>query len=270
VSKPEDPVDDSGPAPADDPQMVAALQRGLEMLRCFHPQDQALGNQELAQRSGLPNSTVSRLTYTLSALGYLNYLEDIGKYRIAVPVLGLGNAYLGSIRAREVARPLMREVARFAGRGSLVGLGACDGHKMVYVACARGTGPVSLQLDVGSRISLSRSSLGKAYLAAASEAERAALMERLRAETDPRDWPRTEDGLLRAIEEIQTLGFCMTIGEWQPDVSSVGVPLPPRPGSSDPLLSCSCGAPSFLLTRDLLKNEIGPRLVEIARACAAN
>ena len=76
--------------PPGDRQFVTALQRALDILLCFRPTDSALGNQGLAERSALPNSTVSRLTYTLSKLGYLAYLEEIGKYRMGVPVLGLG------------------------------------------------------------------------------------------------------------------------------------------------------------------------------------
>ncbi|HRN98968.1 MAG TPA: helix-turn-helix domain-containing protein, partial [Flavobacterium sp.] len=75
------------------------------------PADTALGNQELAERSGLPNSTVSRLTYTLSKLGYLVYLEETGKYRMGVPVLGLGYACLSGLKVREVAQPYLDALA---------------------------------------------------------------------------------------------------------------------------------------------------------------
>lgn len=38
-----------------DRQFITALARGLELLRCFTPKHQHLGNQELAQMTGLPN-----------------------------------------------------------------------------------------------------------------------------------------------------------------------------------------------------------------------
>ncbi|HYM36238.1 MAG TPA: helix-turn-helix domain-containing protein, partial [Steroidobacteraceae bacterium] len=47
-----------------DRQFVAALARGLAILRCFRLGDRYLGNQEIAKRAGLPKPTVSRLTYT--------------------------------------------------------------------------------------------------------------------------------------------------------------------------------------------------------------
>lgn len=253
---------------ADDASPAAPLRRGLELLRCFRPNDGALGNQELAQRTGLPNSSVSRLTYTLSRLGYLTYLEDIGKYRLGLAAFGLGRACLAGVRAREAALPSLREAARAIGVG-VVSLGGRDGLKMTCLACAHGTGAVSLQLDVGSRLSLSRSAMGRAWLAGAAPDERAALLERIRADVDPRRWPRLEDGVLRAVDEVETQGFCLSVGEWAPDVSAVGVPLRPASGVGDPLLAVSYGGPSFMVSRDVLKNDVGPRLVALARAVSA-
>ncbi|MCG8272118.1 IclR family transcriptional regulator [Aquamicrobium sp. NLF2-7] len=247
-----------------DRQFVTALQRGLDILRCFRPTDGALGNQELAQRCGLPNSTVSRLTYTLSKLGYLVYLEDIGKYRVGVPVLGLGYACLSGLKVREVAQPYLDELAQHAGNGLLVAMGGRDQFSMIYVACARSEGIVSLQLNVGSRISLARSSMGRAYLAATAPQEREAILRGIEARTDKERWPQLQSEILRAIEEINMRGFCLNSGEWQADVNSVGVPLAPLHGSG-PVLALNCGGPAYLLPRERLENDIGPRMVEAVR-----
>src|SRR5262245_9764394 len=75
-----------------DPRFNTALARGLDILRSFRQGEAYLGNAELAQRTGVPKATVSRLTFTLAELGYLKYLEDIGKYELAPGVLSLGFA----------------------------------------------------------------------------------------------------------------------------------------------------------------------------------
>ena len=56
-----------------DRNFVTALARGLEILRCFGPSDEYLGNAELAKRTSIPRPTVSRMTATLTQLGYLRY-----------------------------------------------------------------------------------------------------------------------------------------------------------------------------------------------------
>ena len=43
-----------------DRQFITALARGLELLRCFSPKHQHLGNQELSQMTGLPKPTITR------------------------------------------------------------------------------------------------------------------------------------------------------------------------------------------------------------------
>ncbi|MCZ7655075.1 MAG: helix-turn-helix domain-containing protein [Rhodocyclaceae bacterium] len=72
---------------AKDRQFVPALARGLDILRAFTPRHPVLGNNEIAQRAHLPKPTVTRLTYTLTQLGYLNYSPESGQYSLSVGVL---------------------------------------------------------------------------------------------------------------------------------------------------------------------------------------
>ncbi|MFC7607994.1 helix-turn-helix domain-containing protein [Teichococcus aestuarii] len=88
-----------------DRDFVTALARGLEVLGCFRRGESLLGNQEIAARCGLPRSTVSRLTHTLTQLGYLHYVPELGRYRLGTAVLALGSAMLGGLDIRRVARP---------------------------------------------------------------------------------------------------------------------------------------------------------------------
>src|SRR5690606_34923895 len=72
---------------SNDDQFVSALARGLKLLRCFEPGQAFLGNQELAERTGFSKATVSRLTYTLVRLGYLNYHPEKYRYSLGSAVL---------------------------------------------------------------------------------------------------------------------------------------------------------------------------------------
>jgi DNA-binding IclR family transcriptional regulator len=114
-----------------DRQFVTALHRGLEVLRAFRPTDSiGLGNREIAERTGLPNSTISRLTYTLLKLGYLVYDETTGRYRVGVPVLSLGYASLGGSWLRDIVQPRMQALADECGDGVLVARGGRDDMSM--------------------------------------------------------------------------------------------------------------------------------------------
>src|SRR5258705_8961969 len=92
---------------ASDRHFVTALARGLEVLACFRKGETLLGNQEIAARCGLPKSTVSRLTSTLTKLGYLHYGESAGKYRLGIALLALGTRMLGPLDLRPIAPPFL-------------------------------------------------------------------------------------------------------------------------------------------------------------------
>jgi DNA-binding IclR family transcriptional regulator len=246
--------------PRDERKFVTALARGLEVLRAFRPSDGVLGNQEIAARTGLPKPTVSRITYTLTELGYLTHLERLGKYQLAPTALSLGYAALANLGIREVARPHMQALADLAGAS--VALGSRDRLSMLYVAHCRSAAAVTLQLELGSRIPLATTAMGRAYLAALSEAERAPLLAAL-AERHGPDWPAIEAGIDQAVTDYAKRGFVLSVGSWQPDVNAVGTAIRPADGSG--LFAFNCGAPAYLISRRRLETEIGPRLVAMVR-----
>ena len=74
-----------------DRRFATTLARGLSVLSSFRVSDDGLGNADIATRTGLPKSTVSRLTYTLQALGYLTHAGKGDRYRPGTALLALGN-----------------------------------------------------------------------------------------------------------------------------------------------------------------------------------
>lgn len=244
----------------DDRHFVTALARGLEVLSAFKPGETLLANHEIAARCGLPRSTVSRLTYTLTKLGYLHFVEEAGKYRQGTQLLALGSVALGGLSVRQIARTAMRELATFSD--GTVGLAVRDRLSMRYVECLRGAAAISLNIDVGSRMSMARSSMGRAYVAALEPAEREALYGEL-SEVDPLAWPKLHAGLERAREDHRTLGCCCSFGDWQETVSAIAVGFRPG-GGLDPMV-VNCGAPTVITSPDFLLNDVRPRLIALAR-----
>lgn len=243
-----------------DRQFVIALARGLDILRAFTPQDGLLGNQEIAARTGLPRPTISRLTHTLTRLGYLKHSERLGKYQLGTAVLSLGYAVLANIGLRQVARPFMQELADYANAS--VSLGSRDRLNMVYIEHCRAIGTVTLRLDLGSRIPIATTAIGRALLAALPEGERDYLMQHI-ARREAANWPRVRAGIERAVDDYRTKGFVMSAGDWQSDVHAVGVPMIAPDGSG--IVAFNCGGPSFLFDRKRLTADLGPRLVNLVR-----
>lgn len=240
-----------------DRQFVTALARGLELLRCFTPRESLLGNQELAKKTGLPKPTVSRLTHTLTRLGYLRHLPHSGKYQLEVGVMSFGYAMLSNLSIRALARPLMEEMAGYAK--AAVAMAARDRLSMVYLDVVHGEANLTMRRQVGSHLSLHRSAIGRACLAAMPEDEREFILGHIR-KRHPEDWPEVRKGLERAFRDYADYGFCLSLGDWQRDVNAVGVALHHE---SHGLLAFNCGGPSFHLKREKLEDDIGPRLLHM-------
>ncbi len=244
-----------------DRHFVEALARGLELLACFRQRDGLLGNQELARRCGLAKSTVSRLTYTLTKLGYLIHVEEEGKYALGSATLSLASAMLGRLDIRKLARPLMQDLAEFSG--CLISLASRDRLSMVYVEVARSSEvAVTISLDTGSRIQIANTAAGRAFLTAIPKAQREEILEEIQEVADPRCWPVVDKGMAQALRDIQSLGVCCSFGDWQKDINAIAVPI--RPGGNLPPMVISCGGPAYSISPDFLLEKVRPRLIAMA------
>src|SRR3954451_3087721 len=245
---------------ATDRSFVVALARGLDVLRAFRPNDGLLGNQEIAARTNLPKPTISRLTYTLTKLGYLTQVPRFEKYQLAPAAMALGYAALANLGVRHLSEPFREEVMRETG--GAVAVGARDRLSMIYVGQSRNGLALGVQLDVGSRIPIATTAMGRAYIWALPDEERATLLRELKDHYGSR-WSRMRDGIEQSGEMIERLGFALSVGEWQDDVHAAGVALSLNDGTGP--YAFNCGAPAFRFTEDRLRSDIGPRLVAMVR-----
>ena len=245
---------------ATDRNFVVALSRGLEVLRAFRPKDGLLGNQEIAARTNLPKPTVSRLTYTLTKLGYLTQVPRFEKYQLAPAAMSLGYAALANLGVQHLSESFREEVMRETG--GAVAVGARDRLNMIYFGQSRHGLTLGVQLDVGSSVPIATTAIGRAYIWALPDDERVQLLRELREHYGSR-WPRVRDGIERAGELVAKRGFAISVGEWQDDVHAAGVALTLNDGTGP--YAFNCGAPSFRFTEDRLLNDIGPRLVAMVK-----
>ena len=241
-------------------KFVSALARGLDVLRAFQPGSGPLGNHEIAQFTGLPKPTVSRLTYTLTQIGYLNHIPRLGKYELGTPVLALGYAVLSNMQVRQLAHSRMQELADYADAS--VALAVRDRLSMLYVHNCVGHSTLALRIEIGSRVPIAMTSLGRAMLAVLPNAERDYLMDGIKARCKD-DWSGLKRRIEGCIRQVHKRGFCLVDGDWRSHVRAVGVPLI-FPNNSG-IMAINCAGPSVKITVDQLEQDLGPRLVHLAR-----
>src|SRR5262245_15599116 len=239
--------------------VTQTVARGLELLRAFGCDARPLSNRAIAERTGLPKATVSRLTRTLVDLGYLTRVASSGYYQLGSAVVGIGNAYLANCAVARAARPLMQE---FAARHDVsVGLAVPDRLQMMYVIWCRSPKTLTLRLTAGSTLPIERTALGKAYLWALPTAERRDLLARLRKASEER-WSDIMQGIERAFADLDRNGFCIALAEFQRDTFGVAAPLVLDDGQT--ILSLSAGAARIGVSEAVLRRTVAPDLIETA------
>lgn len=243
-----------------DRQFSMNLARGLEVLRAFTPADPMLGNREIADRTGLPKPTVSRLTYTLTLLGYLTRDTGLQKYRLGSGVLSLGHPLLANLQVRQLARPLMERLARRTG--CTVNLGLRDRGHVVYIDSVRADTSNQYLPDIGSTRPLLATAIGRALVLQCPPGERAAILNWLKVHHRA-----TFDAHKAAWEADQKLfgahGYCHSRGDWQKGVHAIGAPVrvPPR----DIPVAMNCTLASTRIPKDRMARDVAPELLDAVR-----
>lgn len=244
--------------------VVTPLVRALVLISAFAPHERWLGNGQLAQRTGLPPSTVTRIAQSLVQLGYLLYDGAERKYRLSPAVLGLGYAAIAHSAIQGLAGEYMAAYAR--EHKAHVCLAVRDRLDLVVLECRRSlASPVTLPLHVGMRVGMALSPMGWALLAALPELERSYLLENVERRV-VKDWPRLRRRVAEGIAQVCEKGYCTAVGEWEPDLGIVATPVLLE-GTSPFVLAC-IGA-SQGMTRARVERELGPRLLAMGRALQA-
>ncbi|MBF8268746.1 MAG: hypothetical protein HW386_455 [Gammaproteobacteria bacterium] len=248
------------PSQEQDRKFITALARGLEVLRAFQSRVGPMSNKELSEAIGVPKPTITRLTYTLMQLGYLRQTGRNGKYVLGPGVLSLGYPLLSGSRIRHVAHDHMAELAKHGG--CTVALASRDQHSMVFIDEYCGNTATTLRVDVGARIEMAKSAIGRAYMAGIPDAERELLFTEL-SKVYQDEWPDLQARILNAIQQVRERGFCLVDREWRKSTRTVAAPLIAPDGST--VMAMSCGGPTFSVSLESLEQDLGPRLVHICQ-----
>lgn len=193
----------------DAPKPIEALARGLRVLEALSRTTGSMGNGQIARATGLPPSTVSRLTDSLVQLGYLRVDSESGAYRLTPKNLRLGYPILDNLplggraeRALEALHAATRMTAAIAIRDDL---------HMTFVSVALSRRPGAVPLAVGGRLPLATSAAGIAFLNSMPEPDRSRLATRVRRDLERRGLAITtlDEHLIQPADEA-----IVSLGNW--------------------------------------------------------
>ena len=241
---------------------LASVDRALALLDALAELPSGARVGELAQRTSINQSTVSRLLGTLMARGFVDRDDATARYRLGLRLVAYADAVLAGLDVRTIARPhLERLVAQTGETATLSVPGDTQPFTIDFVPSPS---------NVASRGELGRPSVthatvtGKLLLAFGPLA-----LERIGPEPYERYTPRTlttQAELAREIERERGEGVAYGREEREPGLNAVGAAVLGREHTLEAMLSIQ-GPASRLHVRRM--PALGPVLKEAAEAVGA-
>lgn len=233
----------------------------LALIELMSVQEQPLRLQELAQRSGLPPSTVHRFLSTLQSTGYAAQNEDDGRYFLTFKLCALAENIQRSQSMAHIALPYLRQLTEKFGESANL----CVESNLTVMYSEVVPGPQKTLISqhyIGHVAPMHCTGAGKLLLTNLSAQQLDRFIERKGL---PRLTARTltsKTGLQKELDEIRENGYALDNEECEIGVRCVAAPVYDYRGQVVAGLSVS--GPSLRMTDAHIRRHL-PFLLEKAR-----
>jgi IclR family acetate operon transcriptional repressor len=231
------------------------VQRAFSVLDALAEADAPLGTNEISRRTGINASSVSRLLATLVAGGFVEHVQDSGRYRLGLRLLQLGNVVLARLDLRHIARPHLQALVEWTGEtATLSAPGDLDAVTVDFVQS-----PSSVQgvARLGRPSIAHATATGKVLLAFA---QRPVPSGPLKAYTERTITQRA--ALAAELETIRRRGYGYNFGEREDDLHAIAAPV--WGSRSDFVAIIGVQGPASRFDAEAMEAAVGPLLEHTA------
>lgn len=199
---------------------ASLVDRTVAVLTSFDQQHRKLRLTDIAERSSLPTPTVLRIVRRLVASGVLERV-DASSYVVGRRLWDLGLLATVQTGLRRAAAPHLQDL--HSATRATVHLAERDGDQVLYLDRLSGVASVPVVSQVGTRLPLHTTGVGKVLLAHAPAEVQARVMANLQRVTR---YSITSPRVLAGqLERIRSDGFATTQEEMTLGACSVAVPI---------------------------------------------
>jgi DNA-binding IclR family transcriptional regulator len=227
---------------------VAAVAKAIGLLDALAEAGEPLGTNELARRTGVNPSSVSRLLATLTAGGLIQHVPATGRYQLGPRLLYLASATLAQFELRDLAQPHLRALSEVTGETATLSLpGETEAITLDFVQS-----PSSVQsvARVGRPSVAHATAVGKVFLAWGGRLPDGPL---------PRYTDRTivdPDRVAKEADTVRRRGVAFAFAEREPDLHAIAVPVLDHRGELAAILGVQ--GPSSRFTRRAMRAALEP------------
>lgn len=246
-----------------DPNFMASLARGLEVLQAFSPLHHRLSVSQISQSTGIPRAAVRRCLYTLRALGFVHCPD--GRHYVLLPrVLTIGHAYLSSSELAKAAQNSLEFLSKQLNESCSVA--TLDGDNILYIARATVKRIMTIDLGRGSRLPAYATSMGLVLLSALDEAELAAYLSRVTFEPLTPHTVRNAEQLREQLARVRRQGYAINDQQLEIGLRSIAVPMHSRKGGV--VAAMNVGVNASQVSAQTLREKVLPLLQRTAMELA--
>src|ERR687889_116721 len=196
---------------------VGTVQRAIAVLHRLAESSVDLGTNEIARRTGINMSTVSRLLSTLAKDELVSRVDTTGYFRLGPRLVELGNAALARVDVRERCRPHLESLTRATGETSTLSLPYQDGT--ITVDFVQSPSSVRSVAELGRPSIAHATATGKIRLAFTNAAVPTELPQFTARTITDRQTLQTQ---LRTIREQ---GWAQAVGEREEGLNAIAGPI---------------------------------------------
>ena len=205
-----------------DPNFMTSLARGLAVIQAFSDRKRQLTVSQLSTKTGFSRAAVRRCLYTLSKLGFAG--SDDGRHFFLRPrILALGHSYIASMPLAAAAQPVLEHLSRILHESCSIA--TLDGADIVYVARARVSRIMEIDLGVGSRLPAFCTSMGRVLLANLPTDEMETFMQRLEFTRYTDRTVGNAEKLRQVLRQVLKIGYALVDQELELGLRSMAVPI---------------------------------------------
>ena len=198
-------------------RQVGAVQRAVDVLDALAEARTELGTNEIARRTGINVSSISRLLSTLVSAGLVQHVPSSGRYRLGVRILQLAGAARDSLDIRAVSRPYLEELTELTGETSTLSLPG--EHDLLTVDFVQSPRSVRSVAEIGRNSVAHATAAGKVFLAwggTLPDGDLAVYTEQTIVD---------RSALAAEIAKVAERGWAQAVGEREEDLNAVAAPV---------------------------------------------
>lgn len=243
-----------------DKNFIGSLAKGLDVLSLIVNSKRIFGVTEISRILNLSIGSVQRATNTLQKLGYLRKDETKQGYILGYKAWGLGLSIIKDIDLKRVAHPYLQELSKEIGE--TVNLAILDGSDIVYVDRIKTGQIININLNIGSRLPVYCTSLGKSLLAFLSEGELMDILDSINMKPITPNTIINKGKLLEELQKVRRRGFSLNNRELELGLRSVAAPV--REESGSVIAAVNIAVPSTRITLEELSTRLAKKVVDLA------